>query len=65
MVKGFSVTREHAFLSPMKRKIKNLIHVNRDQGHIVTLELANYFSMKREIKNLIHIDRDQGLFRDS
>ena len=51
--KGFSVTRELAIFSLVKREIKILIHVNRD--------LANYFSVKREIKNLIHVNRDQGL----
>ena len=49
----------------MKREIKNLIHVNRDQGVFVTHELANHFPLKREIENLIHVNRDQGLFRDS
>ena len=32
MVKGFSVTRELAIFS-VKREIKNLIHVNCNQGH--------------------------------
>ena len=32
LVNGFPVTRELAFFS-VKREIKNLIHVNRDQGH--------------------------------
>ena len=32
VVKVFSVTRELSFF-PVKREIKNLIHVNRDQGH--------------------------------
>ena len=32
VVKGFSVTRELGFF-PVKREIKNLIYVNRDQRH--------------------------------
>ena len=32
VVKGFSVTRELDIFS-VKREMKNLIHVNRDQGH--------------------------------
>ena len=33
VVKGFSMTRELGFFF-VKREIKNLIQVNRDQGHL-------------------------------
>ena len=44
------MTRELANYFSMKREIKNLIHVNRDQQLTVTRELDDYFSVKREIK---------------
>ena len=33
VVKGSSATCKLAIFSPLKRENKNLIHVNRDQGH--------------------------------